>query len=221
MKQLIDKLIALADALDTAGFEKEADFIDQLTAKAARGDEDFGDLMSLFDEPIGFEDKDDKGPGEEKVVLDEPELYTPLEEEEAPLDAERSVVLRPGLVGTDEEGKDVYAPAAGRLQEIKRRHALMKLKKMLEEAEAEEAAEEVMEDLEAEKSVELPGVEVAEESEETFEDEGEDVDVAVNEAEDELLKEKLEKDEPGTIEKVVSFMKENPELLERLLLLLV
>lgn len=117
MKNFIDKLIQLADGLDGLGLKKDADKLDQLVAKAAKG-EDFGDLTSLFDEPIALEHEEDKGPGAEKVILDAPEVHTPLEEEEAPLSKEKS--------------------GPSRLDLLKRRHELMRLKKKLEHIEKEE-----------------------------------------------------------------------------------
>lgn len=42
-----------------------------------------------------------------------------------------------------------------------------------------------------------------------------------NYADDDLLNKKLKEDEPGTMEKVMGFLKENPEVLEKLLLFLI
>ncbi len=264
MKLVINKLVALADALDSSGFAKEADLVDQIINKTAvRGDsEDFGSLMSLFDEPVTLEDHDEEAPGKRNMEAEEQEVYTPLDEEEAPLEKERAIKITPGLVGTDEAGNDLYDYHKNeRFDMLKRRHSLMKLKKMLDDAEQKEEASEMADESEAEKPLELPGVDVSLEPEDTFEDET-DEDVAMNEAndkhknclvchsdkperhgicgpcrkqiideskesirrmnsaDDELLQKKLEEDEPSTIEKVVGFMKENPELLEKLLLLL-
>jgi hypothetical protein len=107
---------------------------------------------------------------------------------------------------------------SGRLGDIKRRHELMKLKKMLEEEENKEDKE-YNKNEEEELALE-PSLEDHDESllditklEKSFEDE--------NAAEDELLEKKLKEDEHGTLDKVMDFFKNNPEILEKLLLVLV
>lgn len=205
MKTFIEQLIQLADGLDSLGLKKDADKLDQLISVAARGDgEDFGSLMSLFDEPaetedgktrrhrLEMEDENEGGPSAEKVMLDEPEVHTPLAEEEAPLAEEKGDVKN-------------------RLKMIKRRHELVKLKKQLEKAEKEEAKEIANEEMPEE--VVLP---IASPEELDFEDE----DMAANEADDGLigkLKDIL-KGAPELAKQLLTLVKDNPELLELLAL---
>lgn len=153
MKTFIDKLIQLADGLDHLGLKKDADILDQIISKAAVGDE-FEDYLKLFDEPVSLDVEEDKGPSAEKIVVEEPEVHTPLEEEEAPLSREKT--------------------GPSRLDMLKRRHELLKLKNKIKKMEKEEATpEETFED-----EVKLPVATPADL--ETEEDE----DIAVNEAED-------------------------------------
>lgn len=181
MKTFINKLIVLADGLDNLNLKKDADKIDQLISRASGG-EDFEDLMKLFDEPLTFEDREDRGPGGMRVeILDE----------ELPM-------LAPDEHTVEKKGPD-------RLEELKRRNELLKLKRSLEAD--EEADEEEPQD-----DVELP---VAGPEDEAFEDEDEEDD-----ADDGLLdtlKEKL-KDAPDLAKQLLMLVKDNPELLELLAL---
>lgn len=200
MKTIIGKLIELADDLDGLGLRKDADALDQLVAKAAKG-EDFADLMVLFDEPVVLEDNEEEGPGRDDVMHDSvnmeaPEIYTPLDEEEAPLPK----------------------TGPGRLQMLKRRHELMKLKKLMEKGKSEEAMEDAMEAAEPSDEVKLPVAKP--EDLEAFEDENDEEDMAANEADDgiiDTLKEKL-KGVPELAKQLLRLVKDNPELLELLAL---
>jgi len=197
MQTIINKLIQLADNLDGLGLRKHADTLDQIIAKTAAGD-DFEDYLKLFDEPVMLDSEEDKGPGTEKIVVEEPEIHTPLEEEEAPLSKEKT--------------------GPSRLDMIKRRHELMKLKKQLEKAEKSEAEELDREQAEMEVPLDnvLP-IPDAEDIQQDFEDE--DMDEAANEADDggliDALAEKL-KSVPELASKLLTIVKENPELLELL-----
>lgn len=163
MKTIINKLITLADALDGLGLKKDADAIDQIVIKAARGDE-FSSLMSLFDEPtddpdnknrrheLSFEDSEEGAPGKKEFDMDDPDLV-PIEDDEAPLSKEKA--------------------SPNRLNMLKRRNELLKLKNKLEQEEEE------AEDEEPSDKVELPIA--TPEDLKAFEDEEDDV---VNEAND-------------------------------------
>lgn len=95
-----------------------------------------------------------------------------------------------------------------RLELLMRRNKVLKLKKMLEKAEAEEAEEE--KELKVTNENTEP---VIEESEVSFEDEDDENEDEENEADDDS--------EKGIIEKVISHLKSNPELLEKFLLLVI
>lgn len=157
MKTFIEKLIQLADGLDGLGMNKEADLLDTIVAKTAAG-EDFEDYLKLFDEPVALDDTEEKGPVEERVVLDGPDVHTPLEEEEAPLSTDRK----------------------NRLKLLKRRHEeLSNLKHMLQKSKAKEELEDAEEVMPSDE-VKLP---IATPEELSFEDE-DDEDEAVNQAAD-------------------------------------
>lgn len=229
MKTFIEKLIQLADGLDGLGLHKDADKLDQIIAKAAAGDE-FEDYLKLFDEPVGLEIQEEKGPGGEKVIIEEPEVHTPLEEEEAPLSKEKT--------------------GPSRLDMIKRRHDLMKLKNKIKQEEENEYLDKMEEEIDAEESARkedmddkglveckscgtavapgqshYPGHDAengpahspeAEPEEESFEDEDE----AVNEADDGLIDQLkgILKGAPDLASKLLQLVKDNPELLELLAL---
>jgi hypothetical protein len=189
MKTMINKLIQLADSLDGLGLKKDADTLDRIVAKTAAG-EDFGDLMKLFDEPVVMEDSEDEGVPVSRRLTQVPEEYevlTPITDSDEPV-AERK------------EGP-------GRLDMIRRRHELMKLKQMMEHEEKEDAGEEVPADV-----VDVVGLPVASPEElESFEDESDE------ESEDDdgmfgALKDAL-KQAPNVLMQVVKLVENNPELL--------
>lgn len=201
MKTLIDKLITLADKLDSLGFNKDADALDQLISKTAAG-EDFGDLMKLFDrdgaDPAEYE-MDEEAPGKRVVVIDDADI-TPIEEDETPLAQEKT--------------------GPSRLDMLKRRHQLLKLKNQIDKAEKSEMKDDVEEE-----GLPHPSMDAIPEGledlgdEAGFEDEDEEGDMAMNEADDSLLdtlKEKL-KAVPEIATKLLTLVKDNPELLEFLL----
>lgn len=188
MKTLINSIVKLADNLDKLGFKKDADKLDQIVAMAEHN-EDFGELMSLFDGPVMFED-DEETP-----------VHTRLTQ--VPEDFEAAITLE------DAEAPVSTAKEPSRLDALKRRNEILKLKKLLKREEMEEAKDV------GEKAVDEIKLPIAKPEDLDFEDEDE------NDADDELLKKKIEEDEPGTIEKIMDFMKTNPELLEKLLLMIV
>lgn len=199
MKTVIAKLIKLADALDSLGLKKHADALGYVIVKTAAG-EDFGDYLNMFDSPIELEDQDEELPGARKVVMDEPEIHTPLDEEEAPLSKEKT---RPS-----------------RLDDLKRRYELLKLKKMLPELARIERAEEAEEELEQHEEPEAedkelrPKLVLPEETpEDTFEDEDDENDVDDEEGFMSKLKDIL-KGSPALAKKIVKLVNDNPELLE-------
>lgn len=196
MQIFINKLIQLADGLDGLGLTKDANALDLVISKLAAGRDEggeFGDLLKLFDEPVTLDSDEEKGPVEERVVLDEPEVHTPLDEEEAPLSREKT--------------------GPSRLDMIKRRHDLLKLKNKIKQEEENEYLDKMEDEVGAADQVHLPE---AEPMDEDFEDEDE----AVNEADDggllNALTEKL-KSVPELATKLLTIIKENPELLELLI----
>lgn len=203
---IYNSLINLADNLDKLGLRKKADTLDQIIARAAR-EKGFDDLMRLFDE---------RGTGESKKTIFEPEVEGLEGEEEV-------VPIQRGLTQIPEEYEiltpltDVDMPPAKKMDKDERMLALKEryklIQKMKQEAEKEKEEEETEEKLEKEM---LPGVEPAlleTDEDESFEDED-------GSADDDLLKKQLDEDEPGTLEKVMDFFKDNPEVLQKLLLFL-
>ena len=207
MKTFISKLIALADGLDGLGLKKDADVLDKIIATAAAGDE-FGDYLNLFDGPVELDADEEKGPGEDKPMLEEPEIHTPLEEEEAPLRMERTPGVIRQMVDSG-PGPEMTTDKDERLHAIKRRHELLKLKKQLEMAEKAERAEEA--EMEPSDEVELPVA--TEEDLESFEDENDADDASLVD----FLKEKM-KQLPDLGKELLTLVKDNPELLELLAL---
>ena len=206
MTMFINKLIALADGLDGLGLKKDADVLDKIIAKAAAGDE-FGDYLKLFDEPLELDVEEEKGPGEDKPMLEEPEIHTPLEEEEAPLRMERTPGVIREMVDSG-PGPEMRTDKDERMHAIKRRHELLKLKKQLEMAEKAEKADQEMAEVEPN---ELPVA--TEEDLESFEDENDADDASLVD----FLKEKM-KQLPELGKELLTLVKDNPELLELLAL---
>lgn len=194
MKTIISKLITLADSLDKLGLKKDADALDKIITKVAAGD-DFGDYLNLFDSPVGFDTEEDSGPGGARVVLDEPEIHTPLDEEEAPLSQEK-------------KEREV---APNRLQELMRRNEILKLKKKIEKIEQMEKA---LEDVAPADELKLP---VATPEDLSFEDEEDDEENDENDADDDGLMDKLKdilKESPALAKKILKLVNDNPELLD-------
>lgn len=214
MGSIKDTLLTLADSLDNSGHKTAADRIDALIKTAATG-EDFGDLMRLFDHPVSSRDM-----GSEEESNIEHGLETlPKEDESAeavsPMYEETGGSLSRDFNGDSPSVEEPLHPTE-RIDALKRRHELMKIKEMLDK---EEIGDKDIEELEpTEIVIDEP------KEDEAFEDEelgdlDDDDDIAA--ADDGELLEKEIKDDPSTISKVVSFMRDNPELLEKLLLMLV
>ena len=197
MKTFISKLVVLADRLDSLGLKKDADKLDRLIARAARADgDDFGDLMNLFDEPLRLEDsEEDDSPGRSRSM-------------DMPEDVDTLTAIEP------DEPTDKKGPS--RIQELKRRHELLKLKKQmglpsrLVPVEEPEDEEETISD-----EVKLP---IATPKDlEGFEDEEDDESDADDGGLLDDLKEKL-KGVPDLAKQLLTLVKDNPELLELLAL---
>lgn len=182
-----NKLVVLADKLDRLGLKKYADKVDRMITTASRGDgADFDELTKLFDEPVEFEDSEEDGPVRQHVIDESREYEDPASTE------------------PDEPVSTKKEPS--RLEQIKKRHELLRLKKSIEKAEENEPVEDF------EDEVRLPVA--TQEDLKAFEDEDE------NEADDgllETLKEKL-KEAPELAVKLLTLVKDNPELLELLAL---
>jgi hypothetical protein len=172
MKMIINKLITLADKLDHLNLKKDADKLDRLIIKAVNG-EDFGDLMKLFDEPVTLDDKqDDEGSPIVTRTTHIPEEFESL----SPTDS-------------DEPEKD----GPSRLDMLKRRQKLLKLKKQVELAEKMEKAEELEAD---EEDLELPiaspeDLEVFED-ENDADDDGDDIEEKIRRVERQEIRDLLE-----------------------------
>lgn len=150
---LTDKLIVLADALDGLNLNKHADVLDQITKKVAR-DEDFSDLMKLWDKPVELKDDEESVPVRRQLtqVPEDDEVVAPLEDPE--MLPEEEARLNRKMVGVEDLLPEDYTdPKYHRLDNIKRRHELMKLKKMLEQVEVGEKQDD-MEEVPALKNLE-------------------------------------------------------------------
>lgn len=210
MKPEINKLIELADALDGLGLKKYADKLDQLISKFAGEDEEMKDLADLFDEPLA-PDEEEGVPVATRLtqIPEEEEVFTPIADEP---------VSSRDLHGLDRPN---------RLDALKRRHQIMQLQKSLEQDEAEEAEpleteedkiEQQLQDL-ADKGVGSDTEEALDlspmEDDEDFEDE--DLEDNADDGLIDALKEKL-KEVPELGAKLLTLVKDNPELLELLAL---
>lgn len=202
----INKIIQLADQLDSLGFHKEADTLDLLRAKFAN--DEVRELVELFDEPLQPDEEED---------LDLPSVSdlgkTTDDSESTMLDDEAPA-------------KPEYNPGESRLDAIKRRHELMKLKELLEKEDEEDSVEEVEQELAKEEvedalSTSEPSFEDESlEDDEELDDDEEDSEDDESEADDgvlDMLKDKL-KEMPGVAKKLLTILKNNPELLELLAL---
>lgn len=175
MKKMISKLVILSDGLDKLGLKKDADRLDAIISRATRN-EDFDDLSNLFDQRVEMQDSEDDGPPSKIDRL-------PEDDEEV-------------MLATEEDKPEARKKEPNRLDMLRKRHELLKLKRLLEEDEKEEEGEKHIEENP------LPEMKL----ETSFEDEDEEDDE--NDA-----------DDSNNLKKTIDYLKEHPELLEKLLLL--
>ena len=191
---MINSLIKLADGLDSLGLDNYVDVLDQIISRAAKREDDFEDLLKLFDAPVKLEDDEDDIPGEKQVMPEEEsEVHTLPEELDTSLTKEE--------VGSN------------RLDMLKRRHELLRLKKKQED---KEKLEEALSEVPAEKD-DLPVLSPDDELDESFEDEGVGDGNNADDSLIETLKDKL-KQTPELAKQLLQLVKENPELLQLLAL---
>ncbi len=237
---VIDALLVLADELDNLGFAKEADLLDGMIVEAKRDNqEDWSELSSLFDKPLDMSDTEEKsqvsGPGMlESLELPEPtdeDPEKPGQEEwkmvgsETPLDELRNDPSRiKKWYGPHGFAETTDSFMQGRKEELQRRNKLMQLKKLLDRVDekTKEELEEELEDTSLEKAPDLMAVEDEKHKareDASFEDEGDDeFDADMNNADDAdedlgILKELFDK-MPDLAKKVLTLIKEHPELVE-------
>lgn len=122
MNKLAFILTRLSDNLDKAGFNTYADSVDRLLEKTATG-QDFGDLLNMFDEPVVMEVEEEEMPGGKHRLQEQEEVFVPVDEEESTRGRKQ---------------KEIHE---NRMDMIKRRNELLKLKKMLDKDDKDDAEE--------------------------------------------------------------------------------
>jgi hypothetical protein len=233
---MIDKLIVLADKLDNAGHKKVANVIDRVVIAARL--EDYDDLTKLFSGKLDLRDTDENVPLMRSLV-DVPEDYELPAPSDEDLRPEEDARLERKMRGADISDLDVPGAETiedlelvdrkpARLDELKRRHELMKLKKLLNDEEVvKEEVEEAPESKDEKTSISPEDKEKLEQMKKLFEEEDEDenvVDLDMNNASDDEddnedivaeIEMKL-KNAPELVKKLIQMLKANPEILDEI-----